>query len=76
MGRDAGQAVAAMLTNADPEPLLRYSSQYATLLESHMRMREAYYALERRWPDAPFWTRRHALTESRPSHHQLLARAD
>jgi flavin-dependent dehydrogenase len=62
MGRDAGQAVAAMLTNADPEPLLRYSSQYATLLESHMRMRGAYYALERRWPDAPFWTRRHSLT--------------
>jgi len=62
MGHDGGQAVAAMLTNADPEPLLRYSSNYATVLETHMRMRAAYYALEQRWPHAPFWTRRHALT--------------
>ena len=60
MGRDAGQAVAAVLMNADAEPLLRYSSNYATLLETHMRMRAAYYALEQRWPHAPFWTRRHA----------------
>ncbi len=64
MGRDAGHAVAAMLTNADPEPLLRYTSNYATLLETHMRMRAAYYALEQRWPQAPFWTRRHALTNA------------
>ena len=63
MGHDAGQAVAAMLTNADPEPLLRYSSNYATLLETHMRMRAAYYALEQRWPHMPFWTRRHALAQ-------------
>ena len=64
MGRDAGHAVAAMLTNADPEPLLRYSQKYATLLETHTRMRAAYYALEQRWPHTPFWTRRHALTDA------------
>ena len=64
MGHDAGQAVAAMLTNADPDPLLRYSSNYAKLLETHVRLRAAYYALEQRWPHAPFWTRRHALTNA------------
>lgn len=61
MGRDAGQAVAALLTTADPRPLVDYGHDYATLLQTHMRMRTAYYALEQRWPDAPFWTRRRAL---------------
>lgn len=64
MGRDAGQAVAAILTDANPEPLVNYSHQYATLLETHTRMRAAYYALERRWPYAPFWARRHAVTDA------------
>jgi flavin-dependent dehydrogenase len=64
MGRDAGHAVAAMLIDADPEPLLRYSSNYATLLETHMRMRAAYYALEQRWPNALFWIRRHTLANA------------
>ena len=64
MGRDAGDAVAAMLTNIGPEPLLRYSSNYATLLDTHMRRRMAYYALEQRWPNAPFWARRHAASAS------------
>ncbi len=64
MGHEAGQAVAAILTDGDPDPLLRYSSNYATLLENHVRMRAAYYALEQRWPHTPFWRRRHALTDA------------
>ncbi|HYU15297.1 MAG TPA: hypothetical protein VEL05_04475, partial [Candidatus Acidoferrum sp.] len=58
MGREAGRAVVAMLTRADPEPLVRYGAAYAALLEDHCRQRAAYYGLERRWPSAPFWGRR------------------
>lgn len=58
MGQGAGHAVAAMLTRADREPLIRWGSEYARLLESHLRLRAAYYGLERRWPNAPFWARR------------------
>ncbi len=58
MGREAGRAMAAMLTHADPEPLVRYSDRYAGILEDHLARREAYYGLERRWARAPFWARR------------------
>lgn len=60
MGQGAGHALAAMLTQADPQPLIRWGAEYARLLESHLRLRAAYYALERRWSEAPFWARRAA----------------
>ena len=59
MGRRGGDALAAILTRGDPEPLVRYGADYASLLDAHLRLRAAYYGLEQRWPEAPFWTRRH-----------------
>jgi flavin-dependent dehydrogenase len=59
MGRAAGHAVAALLIGGDQQPLIRWGAEYARLLENHLRLRAAFYALERRWPAAPFWARRH-----------------
>jgi len=58
MGHGAGHAVAAVLTRADQQPLIRWGAEYARLLEAHLRLQAAYYALVRRWPTAPFWARR------------------
>ncbi|MBV8956690.1 MAG: tryptophan 7-halogenase [Solirubrobacterales bacterium] len=58
MGSGAGHAVAAMLTRGDQQPLIRWGAEYARLLEAHLRLQAAYYALECRWPTAPFWARR------------------
>ena len=62
MGHGAGHALAAILTRADRQPLVRWAEEYARLLETHLRLRTACYELERRWPTAPFWARRHART--------------
>jgi hypothetical protein len=58
MGRDAGHALAAILTRGDQQPLIDWGAEYARLLETHLRLRAGYYALERRWPTALFWSRR------------------
>ena len=58
MGAGAGRAIAAILTRADQEPLVRWGAEYARLLDAHLRLRAYYYAQERRWPAAPFWLRR------------------
>jgi flavin-dependent dehydrogenase len=58
MGQGAGHALAAILTRGDQQPLIRWGKEYARLLETHLRLRDAYYGLERRWPTEPFWTRR------------------
>lgn len=60
MGRAGGHAVAALLIGGDQQPLIRWGAEYARLLENHLGLRAACYALERRWPTAPFWARRHA----------------
>jgi flavin-dependent dehydrogenase len=64
MGRRAGRALAAILTHGDPQPLARYGADYASLLDAHLRLRAAYYGLEQRWPEAPFWTRRHVSAQA------------
>ncbi len=60
MGRAAGSAVAAILSSGDQQPLVKWGAEYARLLENHLRLRASCYALEQRWPTAPFWTRRQA----------------
>ena len=52
MGREAGRVAAGTVS---PE---EYEAQYASLLEEHLALREAYYGLERRWADSDFWRRR------------------
>ena len=37
-------------------------------LADYLHERREYYELERRWPDAPFWRRRHADTTPSPQH--------
>jgi hypothetical protein len=34
------------------------ASQYEHLLSEHLALKDAYYAMETRWPDSPFWARR------------------
>jgi flavin-dependent dehydrogenase len=58
MGAGAGRAVAAILTRGNQQPLVRWGAEYARLLETHLQLRAAYYAVEERWPTAPFWSRR------------------
>ena len=52
MGREAGRLAAGS------QPRRNTSAQYASLLEEHLALREAYYGLERRWADSDFWRRR------------------
>ena len=52
MGREAGRLAAGDIAPSD------YETQYAGLLEEHLALRDAYYGLERRWPEAEFWRRR------------------
>jgi flavin-dependent dehydrogenase len=52
MGREAAR-LAVGLIDAD-----EYEAQYRSVLEEHLALREAYYGLERRWPEAEFWRRR------------------
>jgi flavin-dependent dehydrogenase len=52
MGREAGRVAAGLV------PVDAYVEQYGDLLREHLALKEAYYALETRWPDAPFWARR------------------
>jgi flavin-dependent dehydrogenase len=51
-GREAGRLAAGMVT---PEG---YAAEYRSVLEEHLALRQAYYGLERRWPDSDFWSRR------------------
>jgi flavin-dependent dehydrogenase len=52
MGRRSGLVAAGELDPAE------YQREYAGLVLEHLALRDAYYALETRWPDAPFWARR------------------
>ncbi|WP_315805404.1 NAD(P)/FAD-dependent oxidoreductase [Bradyrhizobium sp. SZCCHNS3002] len=44
-----------------------YAARIAANTEDHLNMRRHFYALERQWPDSPFWTRRHIKERSDPS---------
>jgi flavin-dependent dehydrogenase len=52
MGRSAGLVAAGEL-----DPAL-YEEEYTQLVLEHLALRDAYYALETRWPEEPFWSRR------------------
>ncbi len=46
---------------ADVDALADYDQALETILAAYRRERHAIYAAETRWPDMPFWRRRHAL---------------
>ena len=64
MGREAARAATATVLGGEPaRARAAYARRYGEVLRDHLALRAAYHALEERWPDAPFWSRRHA---SRP----------
>jgi flavin-dependent dehydrogenase len=52
MGREAGRVAAGLIGATD------YTAEYRSLLDEHLALQRAYYAMETRWPDSPFWERR------------------
>lgn len=57
-GMRAGEAIAARL-DGDAVALDHYAANIAGIVAAHLRNRDAYYALEQRWPHRQFWRRRH-----------------
>lgn len=57
-GLEAARAIHAQL-NGQPSELAGYARQLARAYAAYVSNRAAYYGLERRWPDSPFWRRRH-----------------
>lgn len=60
-GRLAAQAILAAL-GGDEGAFGNYAATIAAEFDDYLRQRRAYYATETRWPDAPFWRRRHAAS--------------
>lgn len=58
-GIEAARAVAAALGGREAA-LTAYAASIAQHYDSYRVRQRAYYRLEQRWPDAPFWARRHA----------------
>jgi flavin-dependent dehydrogenase len=56
-GRLAALAIDAALTG-EQRPLAAYARFVRRRADEHDIVRRAYYAMERRWPAAPFWARR------------------
>ena len=59
----AAQAIQARL-RGEKLALLDYARQWRAFYGEYLAARKTYYALEKRWPDAPFWRRRAALPET------------
>lgn len=53
-----GAAAAARALNGDRDALAAAAAQRETGWLGYLGQRSRYYAIERRWPDAPFWRRR------------------
>jgi len=60
----AARAVAATLTG-DDTAFAAYSGRIFASYTRYLWERRAYYADEQRWPDSPFWRRRHAESRAR-----------
>jgi flavin-dependent dehydrogenase len=61
-GMRAGRAVHDQLSG-DPEALARYGTEVDDVLAAYLRNRSTFYRYEQRWPDRPFWRRRHTAPE-------------
>lgn len=58
-GALAGDAAVAYL-RGDIEALPRYARRLTHDFTDYLETRHAYYAMEQRWPDTPFWRLRHS----------------
>jgi flavin-dependent dehydrogenase len=60
-GQQAAAALAATI-QGDATALSAYTTRIRTGYAKYLWLRHAYYADERRWPDATYWIRRHGET--------------
>lgn len=58
----ASYAIADWLRRGDPRGLSRYRGVLQREFATYFGTLREYYALEQRWPDSPFWRRRHGMT--------------
>jgi flavin-dependent dehydrogenase len=58
MGRTAGDAAISLLVDPDAGTDA-YDERYRAIIDRFLLEHRTTYALEQRWPDAPFWSRRH-----------------
>ena len=64
-GIDASRAICRHLSG-DAQALAVYGDRLAKTYEDYLDGRVAYYAMERRWPDSPFWRCRHEVVTLPP----------
>jgi flavin-dependent dehydrogenase len=57
-GLKGGEAAAALLAG-DVDAGTRFAAALEPVWDGYLFHRAIYYGMERRWPDAPFWQRRH-----------------
>jgi flavin-dependent dehydrogenase len=55
----ASYAAADYLRRGDERGIMRYRALVEREFSAYRRTLRDYYALEQRWPDRPFWRRRH-----------------
>jgi hypothetical protein len=55
---EAGHALAEQL-NGSTDIIGKYNDQVGAIYAAYLKNRSIYYGLEWRWPDRPFWRRRH-----------------
>lgn len=53
-----GILTAVLMGGVVAEPPEAYAARYEAIIEQYLAQQRATYALEQRWPDAPFWRRR------------------
>jgi hypothetical protein len=58
-GLVAGDAIASLLATGDSGPVLKYRRRCREQYDRYLHGLTRHYSLERRWPAAPFWARRH-----------------
>jgi flavin-dependent dehydrogenase len=56
-GLQAAQAIKLAL-EGDDQGVENYAAQICSIYAGYLESRAAYYGMERRWPDSPFWSRR------------------
>ncbi len=54
-----GLLTAVLMGGAVADEPAAYADRYRTIVDRYRAEQRATYALEQRWPDAPFWRRRH-----------------
>lgn len=71
----ASYAIADCLRRADESGIARYRSFVKDEFSAYRTTLRDYYAMEQRWPDRPFWQRRHAAGRQDPQPSQPASAA-